>query len=55
MERGERGGRRRKMREKNWSRRNVRKSLRIIKVFHMFIEDRNDIFRELALLVLFKD
>lgn len=55
MEKGEGGGRRRKMREKNWSRRKVRKSLRIIKVFHMFIEDRNDIFRELALLVLFKD
>ena len=54
MERGGGGGRR-KMREKNWSRRKVKKSLRIMKVFHIFVKDRNDIFRELALLVLFKD
>lgn len=55
MERGGVGGRRKKMREKNWSRRKVKKSLRIVKVFHIFVKDRNDIFRELALLVLFKD
>lgn len=54
MERGV-GRRRKKMREKNWSRRKVKKSLRIVKVFHVFVKDRNDIFREMALLVLFKD
>ena len=54
MERGGGGGRR-KMREKNWSRRKVKKSLRIMKVFHIFVKDRNNTFRELALLILFKD
>ena len=55
-ETGRKGGARRKVRKKSWRRRRkVGKNIRITKVFLMFFKDRNDIFRELALLVLFKE